>query len=897
MDIRYAEYCLADSLFYDVPERVKGDGGRSGYRELVNLPSDWRFSETGRWTMCEPPAGAHEPPEQGWKVHVSAIPEVAEETLGTVAEYCFTRCLAFKFLPSAALLTIANGKYASRDSSGKFIAIYPPEALLEEILLDLEVKLAGGRGPYILSDLRWRDSPLYVRYGAFTPLFVYTDEGFRVPALRRPDGTLVPDRRQPYFVVPEWVQIPEFLASAAAERISPAQPNDFDFDIREVLHFSNGGGVYGATRRADAVELVLKEARPHAGLDHTGRDAVTRLRGELDALRALQGIEGIPRLFDSLTAGDHEFIAMERLSGTSLQRWVAVHYPSDLPASEADDAAYLESVHRIVDQLHAIVSAVHARGWVLNDLHPGNVLVDDDLNVRLLDFELAARIGDPPQRTMGAPGFAAPAAIQGSDADRYALQAIRLFLYVPLPSLTMLCPGKADALIAEARARFGADRVRTAGISAVLTGPAAIEEHSLGTPEPQLTFEPSGPWDTLRAAMVRSIEAAATPERRDRLFPGDIEQFRFGGTALAFGAAGVFEALHAAGCEPPATWIDWLRRRVEDNTAPNLGLYDGLTGVARVLHALGETEFAIQAFDVCLAAAGTVSGIKLFDGMAGIGLAGLAFYRATGDGRYLAAARFMAAEVSSAVDTGRFAVGDRVVPVGRDGRDMRGNAPENYYGGLLYGWSGPAVFLARMYEVSGERRWLDSAVAALLRDLELCVGRTPDDTTLYLRNGGRIMPYLATGTAGVAVACDLLLRHTDDERLTAAFPKLAAACMGRLCVGSGLFNGRAGLLGALHRVRRRVGEPVASHWIDQGIRGLNLYAMWDGHGLVFPGEQNLRLSADLATGSAGVLHVLNLVEGRTAELLPYLDEAEWGAPPPQPARVPSDAVDIDEGRR
>ncbi len=57
--------------------------------------------------------------------------------------------------------------------------------------------------------------------------------------------------------------------------------------------------------------------------------------------------------------------------------------------------------------------------------------------------------------------------------------------------------------------------------------------------------ESAGAWDLLAADMVRAIRASATPDRGDRLFPGDIDQFRVtgGGLGLAHGAAGVLYAL------------------------------------------------------------------------------------------------------------------------------------------------------------------------------------------------------------------------------------------------------------------------------------------------------------------------------------------------------------------
>ena len=78
--------------------------------------------------------------------------------------------------------------------------------------------------------------------------------------------------------------------------------------------------------------------------------------------------------------------------------------------------------------------------------------------------------------------------------------------------------------------------------------------------------------------MCRAITASATPEREDRLFPGDVAQFQpGGGVNLAYGAAGVLYALEASGAERLPEYEDWLRRRaLAPDRGMGVGFYDGL---------------------------------------------------------------------------------------------------------------------------------------------------------------------------------------------------------------------------------------------------------------------------------------------------------------------------------
>src|SRR5690606_15984733 len=122
-------------------------------------------------------------PKQGWKVHISACLDNAVRVLEKVWDYCLEHQLAFKFLRSPRVLLMRNSKYAGRGSSGKFITVYPrDDAETEKVCRELDQLLAGEPGPYILSDVRWGDGPVYVRYGGFANRFCI-DAGQVVPAI------------------------------------------------------------------------------------------------------------------------------------------------------------------------------------------------------------------------------------------------------------------------------------------------------------------------------------------------------------------------------------------------------------------------------------------------------------------------------------------------------------------------------------------------------------------------------------------------------------------------------------------------------------------------------------------------------------------------------------------
>lgn len=601
MDKRYEVYALADRHFYETPDRISA--GEAPVYETARraVPDGWDAARIGDWLTLTPLGADGKPapgPSQGWKIHASATRENAERIAAIVWDYCVPRRISFKFVPGPHLLHLRNTKYAARDTSGKFVTIYPAdEEQLHEVLRELGKLLEGFEGPYILTDLRWSEGPLYVRYGAFARMFVVDDRGSLVPAVRDGEGTLVPDRRAPSFQVPEWVKLPDFLEPHLEAR-NTTTVGELPYRIEKALHFSNGGGVYTGTDTRDGRKVVLKEGRPHAGLAADGADAIARLEREKDALEQVAGTGVVPEVRDWFTLGDHRFLVMDFLEGRPLNSFFAERHPllgpDPDPKAVADYTAWAVRIHGAVERA---VDAVHARGIVFNDLHVFNIMVGpDEESVSLLDFEAAAPVEENGRQVVAHPGFFAPPDRKGIDVDRYALACLRIALFLPVTTLFVVDRGKA-AHLAEVILRQFPDVPKEFLDEAVaeITRDIAPDTGGGRTPLRAVpSFVEPGDWPNSRDSMVKALLASATPEREDRLFPGDITQFNDGGgLGLAHGAAGVLYALDAVGAERYEEGERWLlARTAPPPTGTPLGLYDGLAGVAHVLDRLGHRRRA-----------------------------------------------------------------------------------------------------------------------------------------------------------------------------------------------------------------------------------------------------------------------------------------------------------------
>ncbi|WP_030605339.1 class III lanthionine synthetase LanKC [Streptomyces fulvoviolaceus] len=855
MDKRYEVYALADRHFYETPDRLSAEGQEAAplYETARReVPEGWDSARIGDWLTLTPLDEDGAPlsgPAQGWKIHASAIRANAEKIAAIVWEYCVPRRIPFKFVPGPHLLHLRNTKYAARDSSGKFVTIYPAdEEQLHVVLRELGKLLEGFEGPYILTDLRWYDGPLYVRHGAFARTFVVDERGSLVLAVRDGEGRLVPDRRAPSFQVPEWVTLPAFLEPHLAAR-NTTTVGELPYRIEKALHFSNGGGVYSGTDVRDGSKVVLKEGRPHAGLAADGADAIARLEREKYALEQASGTGVVPEVRDWFTLGDHRFLVMDFLEGRPLNSFFAERHPlmgpSPDPAAVSAYSAWAVRIHRAVQRA---VEAMHARGIVFNDLHVFNIMVGpDEESVSLLDFEAAAPVSEQGRQVVAHPGFVAPPDRTGIDIDRYALACLRLALFLPLTTLFAVDRGKA-AHLADVIARQFPDVPREFLDEAV----AEITRDVAARPSsPPVSFVEPGDWPYSRDSMVKALLASATPERDDRLFPGDVAQFSDGGgLGLAHGAAGVLYALDAVGAERYEEGERWLL----DHTAPPpigtpLGLYDGLAGVAHVLDRLGHRQRALDLVDTILRERWQNLSSDLRGGLAGLGLVLDDLADRTGE-KELAE---LAAEAAQLL-VRRLAEPLPATPRRR--------------AGLLRGATGPALFLLRQYERTGEPDLLAAARAALRQDLECCVTR--EGGSLEVDEGWRSMPYLGDGSAGVGMVIDDYLAHAADD--TGEFERARAgvltAATSRFYAQPGLFQGRAGMI--LHLARTTTPGADAAR-LDEQIAGLGWFAMSYQGQLAFPGHQMMRLSMDLGTGTAGCLLALGAALGaRATAHLPFL---------------------------
>jgi serine/threonine protein kinase len=187
------------------------------------------------------------------------------------------------------------------------------------------------------------------------------------------------------------------------------------YTIRSLLGTGGFGSVYLAWDELSASPVAIKL------LDGLPQSQLSHYRHEAAWLRAL-ALPGVPRALD-----EGEFCGCP---------WFAMEYVVGRPFPGAPQPMPWEELKPRAVALLDVLAAVHQAGLVHRDLKPGNILIDGQNHISLLDFGISLRPADAPGNgadpplAAGTPPYAAPEQIDGQNvgpaADLYALGVLLL---------------------------------------------------------------------------------------------------------------------------------------------------------------------------------------------------------------------------------------------------------------------------------------------------------------------------------------------------------------------------------------------------------------------------------------------------------------------------------------
>ena len=870
----YLDHCYVPSDWY---ESLSYYTPTSEFLRVARniLPLSWDLRSTGVWTQASPLYEKSR--KQGWKIHVSALPGNSLKILERTIQVCVDCQVSFKFLSDLFIFNCLLTKGGTRESSGKFITIYPLDDQHFELIADtLQEELSEFKGPYILSDKPYKASQVvFYRYGAFSGVPRLSVFGYEEILLRSPDGELVPDGRYPFFSLPPWVSDP--FNSDDANENEDASPDmtiylkEGRYRIEEAVQFSVTGGVYKAIDMDSGKTVVIKEARPHTSVESNGRDAIDRLQKEHRLLTKLSGSGITPEPIDLFFDWKHLFLVEEYLSGDTL-------------SVSVDPLDFTDNVSIFVERLHAIwlnlvhaVKVAHDHNLIISDFSQGNAIIShDNKTFRLIDLEAAWEEGiEAPNSSFGTLGFMPPGGVKEKKDDIYSSGALIFSLIYPtVPSLFNL-DGKTKYVFLDfaEKERCISGEMKTLLLECLDSDknarPTASEilnrlENISMEPTPLLPKDNIELNDELigktLSKMLDYIKSNADFHRTDRLFPADPTVFMTNPLSVAHGASGVVYTLSCIESEVPDKIISWMLTHEvsEDKYTP--GLYLGLSGIAWVFWKLGLKELALKLMKTASDHPLLWNLSDVYYGATGFGLACIHFHKETGDSYWLEqAAR----------------VGNKLIQTRRESdkgfywSDIDGNV----WSGYARGASGISLFLLYLYLVSGDIRFKKAGRSALDYDLGQAVEldnklRIPRATSDSISSNHQNIysHYLSDGTAGV---CTALLRYISvfgEDSDKNMLEQLMPDTIRNYTAFPTLLTGLAGLgnlqLDAFNFTRDS--KYVSSAFYV--TNGMLRFQIERPEGIAFPGEQLYRISNDFGSGSSGIAMFLHRLINREKHL-------------------------------
>lgn len=769
-------------------------------------------------------------PTQGWKIHLSCDLGASAEMLPVVKKYLFEAEIPFKHIRSEKELEERNSRRAEGQLFGKFITIYPSTLEdVEKVSLDLVTLTKDFTGPRILTDIRVGNSVVHLRYGTFVlQESINPATGYRQEYLRSPSGEVEWVERKATFELPSWAPRSRWIEHVIEDHRS----KDVILPFGSVLPLRNSSR--GLIFAADYLgkRSFVKEGRRRSELDQYGRDTVDRFFREKETLEKLDGVAGVPRFYGSFDAGSSVFFAMEYLEGDSLNSLIVKEMGRPYDQIERND--YIAKLEDIFLQVSIILEQAHEAGVFHYDLSPDNILVGREGSVFIVDWESSVDNIDTP-RNIFTPGFSAPEALKGREVDLFSLSRIVAFAlsaHGPIldifPENILLFPSYVEFLLGK-------------------NGLRLFEKYVHFEQERALSKSPfTSPSSTTTGGVLRQGIEKLNKWGGSTRFA--VEDIRANPLAFGDGFGSYLCSLRLVGHPDEEGERVWVEKSVPPE---KLSLWSGSSGYAvtsLVLEKELEESF-IHAFISSLVnelKSGTVRDASVADGVGGwlIALEAIALHLGSNSIPHLSVLK--ESIVSYLQD------------LVRNSTTARSYAP-----GLLYGWSGTvcAVLAAKNFLAGFD---LSSLLNEMIEREEEELKEDPRGN-LQVTTGGKFLPYLGVGSAGVIWARDSMRdagfainrEEIDEKILETLLPGIFAL--------PSLIKGAAGLK-LLAKRRKYLGLPGPSP--ESYDREITISSGVLNGGAVVIGKDPRNISSSFLNGSAGIIWADSIIPTGPVDFLP-----------------------------
>ncbi|GAA2864856.1 class III lanthionine synthetase LanKC [Lactobacillus intestinalis] len=826
----YLPFTLNDKDFFSEPNKKANEF-------KVKVPQGWRqFSDLHWQYFLNSKAKL---PDQGWKIHLSAGYKDIEQLLQTVTKYLVDKGVTFKVTIGKEEWILKNSKSADRVSSGKFITIYPQnDQEFKEIVHDVSKKIASFEiGPYILSDKRYKNTNIYYRYGAFTEL--RNDQG--ILCIRDENGNLIPDSRQPFYQQPNFVEDP-LMDEQDISQLRIANKEKLDkYHITGALQFSNAGGVY--VGEFQNKNYVLKEGRLQAGIDSNYEDGFSRIKHESDILKKLQNSPYVVNFKEYFPVWIHNYLVEEYLPYENLGDYITDNFPF-----HGENSEYLNIIKEIAHNLIKAIKDVHSRGIAVGDLQPDNILINENKNVILIDFEQANNKTEKYNPGLKTTGFVDLDVQTYGEADWIAVYKTIRHAFLPIINIDELSDNtsesyqdqnlkKYDPAVYKFLMSFKKECYEKISLESYSLNQKAYFSLDLNNLEEAVK--------KIRQGIKNNLDF-----NQERILKGDISQYlsTIGMFNILNGGMGLGLILSDLNEGTRTQFLDWFEQNKAEiwkGIQKDSGLFTGAAGIGSVIYSNINKDLGKKIIDQIDYS--QISSLSLKDGLAGIGLALLALNQVEPE----------------------FARQRKIKEIARNVNDNYDECPS---AGLLDGKLGLLLFLEKVAIYLQDSILFKSVESKVNFFIKNELHRTERGLYLMDETHSNYLPYLNSGSAGLEIVILEFIKdgiNIEDGRKL--IESLSATNDVKLTYMNGIFDGFCGLM---------LADLAAENYdysnaLQKKIHLLNNYLVIKKDEILVPGRHGLKNSMDLDSGAIGVLLTLQgIIDNDWGQWLPIIHSAK-----------------------
>ncbi|WPQ63355.1 protein kinase [Chitinophaga sancti] len=369
---------------------------------------------------------------QGWMIHISIWDIHFYSLASLLFPYLLDNSITFLIPLDSQIHQMLQAGAFGYKNLGKIIIIYPRNNYELNTYVKKIIELTREfKGPAIPTDFHLGNL-VYTRYGSFL-----VDTTNSTSIIKDPTGKPLIDEETIPPQIYKWISWP-FNEIMPPKHQKTSDILNGKYLIREVLKPDAKGSVIKAMYQKKFWayrNCIIKEGKKGMGVDKNGRDIKDRLVWQQSIYNKLRKLNITPAIIDFFEENENTYLVFEYINGQSLNDILVDLYSGKL----WDDLEKVDKL-KILDiliQFVGVVFELHKLGYVHRDLNAGNIYIDKNNKVWLLDLELTydlnLQLPDPPYEK-GTEGYMSPEQKSNFaptiEQDIYSLGAVMLFATV-----------------------------------------------------------------------------------------------------------------------------------------------------------------------------------------------------------------------------------------------------------------------------------------------------------------------------------------------------------------------------------------------------------------------------------------------------------------------------------